>query len=101
MDGYDFNAVNLVSTSLAKHYNRSVSAVSLSITLTLLFRSLGAAVIGMAGDRYGRKWPLFVDLVVLCALQIATAYAGSFGAVSISETHHDGRLANRLSVRPV
>ena len=88
-DGYDFNAVNLVSTSLAKHYNRSVSEISLSITLTLLFRSLGAAAFGMAADRYGRKWPLFIDLVVLCALQIATAYAGSFGAVSKSEPHPD------------
>lgn len=52
----------------------------MSITLTLLFRSLGAAVIGLFADAFGRKWPLFIDLIVLCGLQIATAYAPTFGA---------------------
>lgn len=47
MDGYDFNAVNLVVADLAVVYGRRVTEISLSITLTLLFRSLGAAVIGI------------------------------------------------------
>ncbi|KAI9875269.1 MAG: hypothetical protein M1830_008694 [Pleopsidium flavum] len=63
-DGYDFNSVNLVSTELAKRYNRSLSAISLSITLTLLFRSLGALIIGMSQT----------------LLQVATAYAPTYGA---------------------
>lgn len=79
-DGYDFNAVNLVSTELAKRYNRSLSAITLSITLTLLFRSLGALIIGMLADMFGRKWPLVINLWILAVLQIATAYAPTYGA---------------------
>jgi len=79
-DGYDFNAVNLVSTELAKRYNRSLSAITLSITLTLLFRSLGALIIEMLADMFGRKWPLVINLWILAVLQIATAYAPTYGA---------------------
>ena len=72
--------MNLVSTELAEHHNRSVSQISLSITLTLLFRSLGAAIIGLAADLFGRKWPLFINLVVLAGLQVVMAYADSYAA---------------------
>lgn len=79
-DGYDFNAVNLVATDLAKQFDRDLTDITLSITLTLLFRSLGAVVIGTLADTYGRKWPLAADLLVLAVLQVGTAYASSFGA---------------------
>lgn len=78
-DGYDFNAVNLVATDLAKQFDRDLTNITLSITLTLLFRSLGAVIVGTLADTYGRKWPLAIDLLVLAVLQVGTAYASSFG----------------------
>lgn len=54
-DGYDFNAVNLVATDLAKRYDRDLVNISLSITLTFLFCSLGAMIFGLLADCYGRK----------------------------------------------
>jgi SHS family lactate transporter-like MFS transporter len=55
-DGYDFNAVNLVVTDLSVKFDKSLNAITLSITLTLLFRSLGAFIIGLLSDMFGRKW---------------------------------------------
>lgn len=79
-DGYDFNAVNLVATDLATVYDKDLSSIMLSITLTLLFRSLGAALLGILSDYFGRKWPLSANLWVLAGLQVATAHASGFSS---------------------
>src|SRR5438874_7375200 len=39
-------------------------SIALSITLTLAFRPVGAFTFGLLADRYGRKIPLMVDLVL-------------------------------------
>lgn len=78
VDGYDFNSVNLVATNLSKVFEKPLTDITLSITLTLLFRSVGAFIFGMLADTYGRKWPLAIDLLILAILQVGTAYAGSF-----------------------
>ncbi|RLM01579.1 hypothetical protein CFD26_108908 [Aspergillus turcosus] len=79
-DGYDFNSVNLVTTQLSAKYGASLPKITLSITLTLLFRPLGAILLGMASDMWGRKWPLAINMWILAVLQIGTAYANSYAA---------------------
>lgn len=79
MDGYDFHTVSLSISRLAEFYGRHREQISTSITLTLLFRSLGAATFGIAGDLYGRKYPMIVNLVIIAALQLATGYCATFG----------------------
>lgn len=78
MDGYDFHTVSLSVSRLAKFYGQHREHISTSITLTLLFRSLGAAIFGIAGDLYGRKYPMIINLVIIAALQLATAYCATF-----------------------
>lgn len=46
--------------------------------MTLLLRSVGAAGFGLAGDRFGRKWPMVINMIVLGILQIATIYSRTF-----------------------
>ena len=41
-------------------------------------RSVGAAMFGLAGDKWGRKWPMVVNMIVLGVLQIATIYSTTF-----------------------
>lgn len=77
-DGYDFNAVNIVATNLATAYNKDLTDITLSVTLTLLFRAVGAAIFGLLSDMFGRKWIMCVNLWILAALQVGTAYASSF-----------------------
>lgn len=77
-DAFDFHALSIQTVKLADYYGRSKTDISTAITLTLLLRSAGAAIFGLAGDRWGRKWPMVFNMVVLGILQIATIYSGTF-----------------------
>ncbi|KAF2727536.1 putative carboxylic acid transporter protein like protein [Polyplosphaeria fusca] len=77
-DAFDFHALSIQTTKLAKYYDRSKTDITTAITLTLLLRSVGAAIFGLAGDKFGRKWPMVVNMIVLGLLQIATIYSDTF-----------------------
>ncbi|KAL6879220.1 lactate/pyruvate transporter [Trichoderma novae-zelandiae] len=77
-DAFDFHALSIQTVKLSKYYGRSKTDITTAITLTLLLRSVGAAVFGLAGDRWGRKWPMVFNMLVLGALQIATIYSKTF-----------------------
>lgn len=77
-DAFDFHALSIQTTKLAAYYERSNTSITTAITLTLLLRSIGAAFFGLAGDKFGRKWPMVLNMIILGLLQIATIYCGSF-----------------------
>jgi putative sialic acid transporter len=77
-DAFDFHALSIQTVKLSKYYHRSKTDITTAITLTLLLRSVGAAFFGLAGDRFGRKWPMVINMVVLGLLQIATIYSETF-----------------------
>lgn len=77
-DAFDFHALSIQTVKLADYYDVSKAKITEAITLTLLLRSIGAAIFGLAGDKFGRKWPMVVNMIVLGLLQIATIYCGTF-----------------------
>lgn len=77
-DAFDFHALSIQTKKLSDYYGRSKTDITTAITLTLLLRSVGAAVFGFAGDKYGRKWPMVLNMIVLGILQIATIYSHTF-----------------------
>ncbi|KAJ5096110.1 hypothetical protein NUU61_005466 [Penicillium alfredii] len=77
-DAFDFHALSIQTLKLAKYYDRTKTDISTAITLTLLLRSVGAAFFGLAGDKYGRKWPMVINMIILGVLQIATIYSSTF-----------------------
>lgn len=78
-DAFDFHALSIQTVKLAAYYNTSKTNVTTAITLTLLLRSVGAAFFGLAGDKFGRKYPMVVNMLILGLLQIATIYCATFG----------------------
>ncbi|SPO37183.1 related to carboxylic acid transport protein [Pseudozyma flocculosa] len=78
VDGYDFHSVSISLTRLSAFYGVSKTQVSTAITLTLLLRSIGAALFGVAGDYWGRKWPMVINMFIIGALQVGTVYARTF-----------------------
>ncbi|KAF8174616.1 hypothetical protein K438DRAFT_1417713, partial [Mycena galopus ATCC 62051] len=46
-----------------------------AITLALLFRSVGAVLFGVFSDRFGRKWPLVFNLVLVAILELGAGFA--------------------------
>ncbi|GAA6064042.1 hypothetical protein JCM10212_001468 [Sporobolomyces blumeae] len=79
-DAIDFFGVSLGAGRLSVAFDKPLKTITTAITLTLLFRPLGAIIFGLAGDRYGRKWPLIVDLLCCGVLSLATAFTKTFGA---------------------
>lgn len=77
-DAFDFHALSIQTVKFAAYYKESNTNITTAITLTLLLRSVGAAAFGLAGDRFGRKWPMVVNMIVLGLLQIATIYSKTF-----------------------
>lgn len=77
-DAFDFHALSIQTVKLHKYYGKEKSDVTTAITLTLLLRSVGAAFFGLAGDKWGRKWPMVANMIILGLLQIATIYSATF-----------------------
>lgn len=78
-DAFDFHALSIQQVKIAKYYDTTKTIISTAITLTLLLRSVGSIIFGMIGDKFGRKWPLVVNMIVLGLLQIGTIYARNIG----------------------
>ncbi|GAA5820011.1 hypothetical protein JCM11251_005447 [Rhodosporidiobolus azoricus] len=79
-DAVDFFSVSLANHRLTEFFDKPLKTVTTSITLTLLFRPLGAIIFGLLSDRFGRKYPLCADLVCCGVLSLATAHVKTFGA---------------------
>jgi len=46
--------------------------------LTLLFRSVGAIIFGMLSDRFGRKWPLVWNLILVSILELGAGFVQTY-----------------------
>jgi MFS family permease len=77
-DAFDFHSLSIQQVKLAIYYGTTKTDISTAITLTLLLRSVGALLFGMAGDKWGRKWPMVVNMIVLGLLQMGTIYSATY-----------------------
>lgn len=77
-DALDYFAVSLNMVALSEYFDRSVSDLSWSISLVLFLRSVGAFIFGYMGEMYGRRWPLMINLFILCVLQIGTGFVKDY-----------------------
>src|SRR6202162_1572226 len=78
LDAFDFFLVVFSLTAIAQEFHRTDAEIALSITLTLMFRPVGAFIFGLMADRYGRRLPLMIDLVFYSVVEVATGFAHSF-----------------------
>ncbi|KAI0769936.1 MFS general substrate transporter [Fomes fomentarius] len=79
-DAVDFFSVSLSVTRLGAQFNRDTHDITTAITLTLLFRSVGAVVFGIISDRFGRKWPLVANLLLIAVLELGSGFVTTFSA---------------------
>ena len=68
----------MIISDLAKDFQRSTSAITLGLTLSLIPRFAGAAIFGIAADRYGRKWPFIVNNILLVILELAVGFCRTY-----------------------
>ncbi|KAF2722950.1 MFS transporter [Polychaeton citri CBS 116435] len=77
-DAFDFFTVSLTVTDMAKTFGVSKKDVTWGITLVLMLRSVGAISFGILADRYGRKWPFVVNMVLFIILELATGFVSTY-----------------------
>ena len=77
-DAFDFFTVSLTVSSLAEEFDRSKKDITWGITLVLMLRSVGAIVFGIAGDRWGRKWPFIVNNMLFIVLELGTGFCQTY-----------------------
>ncbi len=78
LDAFDFFLVVYCLTAIGKDFHQSDAAMSLSVFVTLAFRPVGAFILGLMADRYGRRLPLMIDLVFYSIVEVATGFAHNF-----------------------
>ncbi|KAJ5657515.1 uncharacterized protein N7484_001164 [Penicillium longicatenatum] len=77
-DSFDFFTVSLTVDDLAETFQKSTTDITWGITLVLMLRSAGAALFGLAADRYGRKWPFIAALFLFIILELATGFCKTY-----------------------
>jgi SHS family lactate transporter-like MFS transporter len=75
LDAFDFFLVVISLPRIAAEFHVKDSAIAFSLTLTLMFRPVGALIFGLLADRYGRRMPMMIDLIFYSAVEVATGLA--------------------------
>lgn len=47
------------------------------MTVTLMLRSVGAIIFGILADRYGRKWPMIINLFLFIILELCSGFCNT------------------------
>lgn len=47
------------------------------MTVTLMLRSVGAIIFGVLADRYGRKWPMIINLALFVVLELGAGFCNT------------------------
>ncbi|KAK2846376.1 hypothetical protein FQN49_005780 [Arthroderma sp. PD_2] len=73
-DAFDFFTVSLCITEISTEFGVTNSEVSWGLTVTLMLRSVGAIIFGILADRYGRKWPMIINLGLFVVLELGSGF---------------------------
>src|SRR5579859_5536109 len=78
LDAFDFFLVSFVTLRIAGDFRVALPAVVLTTSLTLAMRALGALIFGILADRFGRRTPLMVDIILYSVLELLTAFSPNY-----------------------
>jgi SHS family lactate transporter-like MFS transporter len=78
LDAFDFFLVTYTLTTIASDFGVADKAIVFSLTLTLMFRPVGALLFGLLADRIGRKKALMANLLFYSAAEVATGFTRTF-----------------------
>ena len=75
LDAFDFFLMVFVLKDIALEFDSHVAVVTLSLTLTLAMRPLGAFIFGRLADRFGRRPILMADIGLFSLFELLTAFS--------------------------
>jgi SHS family lactate transporter-like MFS transporter len=78
IDAFDFFVLVLAISAIAKEFGRSIPAIALTTTASLVTRPVGAFVFGLLADRYGRRPVLMANIVFYSLMEVLSGFAPSY-----------------------
>jgi SHS family lactate transporter-like MFS transporter len=79
LDAFDFFIVVMTLPAIAAGFHRSVADIAFTLMATLAMRPVGAVLFGWLADRYGRRWPLMIDIIFYSIIEVASGLAPNYG----------------------
>jgi MFS transporter, SHS family, lactate transporter len=80
IDAFDFFVLVLAIPAIAKEFDRSIPAIALTTTASLITRPVGAFVFGLLADRYGRRPVLMANIVFYSLMEVLSGFAPTYTA---------------------
>lgn len=77
LDAFDFFLLVFLVRPIAHEFHAQEKDVAWAITLTLMFRPLGALFFGWLSERFGRRPVLMADIILYSGFELASAFAPS------------------------
>ncbi len=78
LDAFDFFILTFVLAPVARDLNVSIAQVAATITGSLAMRPVGALFFGMLADRFGRRWPLMLNIIFYSVVEVLSGLAPNF-----------------------
>src|SRR5947199_10248724 len=83
LDAFDFFVVVFLLDTLAEAFHVTKGRIIAPLTVTLVFRPVGAIIFGLLADRFGRRAPLMGNVIYFAIIEPLSGCATNFTAVSI------------------
>jgi SHS family lactate transporter-like MFS transporter len=78
LDAFDFFVLTFVLVPVARDFGVSIVQIAATITASLAMRPVGAFIFGLMADRYGRRWPLMLDIVFYSVVEVLSGLAPNY-----------------------
>lgn len=78
LDAFDFFLVTFVVARIANEFHKGIAEIAFGITVTLMLRPIGALIFGRLADRFGRRIPLMVNILLYSFVELLTAFAPNY-----------------------
>jgi MFS transporter, SHS family, lactate transporter len=78
LDALDFFVVVFTLDNLAAAFHVGKEKIVLTLTMTLVFRPVGAFIFGLLADRYGRRRPLMANVIFFSVVELLCGFAPNY-----------------------
>lgn len=75
LDAFDFFVLVFVLKDVAATFHTNKVVASSAIMLTLAMRPVGAFIFGWLADRFGRRIPLMIDIILYSVIELLSGFA--------------------------
>jgi SHS family lactate transporter-like MFS transporter len=78
LDAFDYFLLTFVTLRISSDFRVALAAIVFSLTLTLAMRPVGALIFGLLAERFGRRTPLMIDIILYSIIELLTAFSPNY-----------------------